>query len=62
MKVFVDSLEFGVPYPVSKKTSAWQDVENKEIQDAFLGKKSFEDALNTIADEMNKILEEEKKE
>ncbi len=61
LKVFVDSLDFGVPYPVSQKTAQWQDVETKEIQDAFLGKKSFEDALKKIAEEMNKILAEEKK-
>ncbi|GIO58029.1 MULTISPECIES: ABC transporter substrate-binding protein [Paenibacillus] len=61
LKVFVDSLDFAVPYPVSERTAEWQDVETKELQDAYLGKKSFEEALKTIADKMNEILAEEKK-
>ncbi|OZB91103.1 sugar ABC transporter substrate-binding protein [Paenibacillus sp. XY044] len=61
LKVFVDSLDFAVPYPVSERTAEWQDVETKELQDAYLGKKTFEEALKTIADKMNEILAEEKK-
>lgn len=61
LKVFVDSLDFAVPYPVSERTAEWQDVETKELQDAYLGKKSFEEALKTVADKMNEILAEEKK-
>jgi multiple sugar transport system substrate-binding protein len=59
LKVFVDSLEFGVPYPVSKNTAEWQDVENKEIQDALLGKKSIEDATKKLASKMDEILAKE---
>ena len=61
LNVFVDSLEFAVPYPVSEKTAEWQDAEVKEIQAAFLGKKSFEEALKNAADKMNSILATEKK-
>jgi multiple sugar transport system substrate-binding protein len=60
LQVFVDSLGFGVAYPVSKSTAQWQDVESKEIQDAFLGKKSFDEATKTIATKMNEILQKEK--
>lgn len=60
LQVFVDSLDFGVAYPVSEKTAEWQAVETKEIQSAFLGNQSFPDALKKIADEMNRILAEEK--
>ncbi|NRF95722.1 sugar ABC transporter substrate-binding protein [Paenibacillus frigoriresistens] len=59
LKVFVDSLEFGVSYPVSKSTAQWQDIEAKEIQDAFLGKKSFDEATKNIATKMNEILKKE---
>lgn len=59
LKVFVDSLKFGVAYPVSKNTTEWQDVENKEIQDALLGKSSIEEATENIATKMNEILAEE---
>lgn len=61
LQVFVDSLKFAVPYPVSEKTAEWQDVETKEIQGAFLGKKPFEEALKTIADKMDEILAKEGK-
>lgn len=61
LKVFVDSLEFAVPYPVSQKTAEWQDTETKEIQAAFLGKKPFEEALKNAAQKMNEILASEKK-
>jgi multiple sugar transport system substrate-binding protein len=61
LQVFVDALEYGVPYPVSEKTAEWQAVETKEIQDAFLGKKSFADALKALAEGMDNILAEEKK-
>jgi multiple sugar transport system substrate-binding protein len=60
LKVFIDSLQFGVPYPISKNTAQWQDLEAKEIQDAFLGKTSFENALKTLATKMNDILQKEK--
>ncbi|WP_127594278.1 ABC transporter substrate-binding protein [Paenibacillus lautus] len=56
LQVFVDSLEFAVPYPVSQKTAEWQDAEVKEIQAAFLGKKSFEEALKNAGEQMNAIL------
>lgn len=61
LQVFVDSLEFAVPYPVSQKTAEWQDAEVKEIQAAFLGKKSFEEALKNAAEKMNSILATEQK-
>lgn len=61
LQVFVDSLEFAVPYPVSQKTAEWQDAEVKEVQAAFLGKKSFEEALKNTAEKMNAILATEKK-
>jgi multiple sugar transport system substrate-binding protein len=56
LQVFVDSLEFAVPYPVSQKTAEWQDAEVKEIQAAFLGKKAFEEALKNAGEQMNAIL------
>ncbi|UUZ97268.1 sugar ABC transporter substrate-binding protein [Paenibacillus sp. P25] len=59
LQVFVDSLKNGVAYPVSKNTAEWQDVENKEIQSAFLGKKSFEEATKTVAAKMNEVLAKE---
>ncbi|MFS0821484.1 ABC transporter substrate-binding protein [Bacillus sp. 1P02SD] len=59
LKVFLDAQEYGVAYPISKNTSEWQDVEMKEIQGAFLGQKSIDEALKTIGEKMDEILEKE---
>lgn len=61
LQIFLDALEKAVPYPVSEKTSEWQNIETTEIQGAFLGQKSIDEALEKIAAEMNAILEEEQK-
>lgn len=60
LKVFTDSLEFGVPYPISKDTEKWQNVEVKEFKEAFLGKKSIDEAAETVQKEMDEILKNEK--
>jgi multiple sugar transport system substrate-binding protein len=59
LQVFLDAQEYGVPYPISKNTSEWQDVETKEIQGAFLGQQSIDKALDTVAKKMNEILAKE---
>ncbi|MFJ5760325.1 ABC transporter substrate-binding protein [Neobacillus sp. NPDC093182] len=59
LQVFLDAQEYGVPYPISKNTSEWQDVEKKEIQGAFLGQQSIDKALDTVAKKMNEILAKE---
>ncbi|MCM3717717.1 ABC transporter substrate-binding protein [Fictibacillus phosphorivorans] len=61
LQVFLDAQEYGVPYPVSKYTSQWQDIENKEIQSAFLGQKPIDEALDIITEKMNEVLEKEAK-
>ncbi|WP_251680466.1 extracellular solute-binding protein [Metabacillus halosaccharovorans] len=62
LQVFIDAQESGAAYPVSKRTAEWQDVETKEIQAAFLGQQTIDEALEKIGSEMNAILEEEQKE
>jgi multiple sugar transport system substrate-binding protein len=59
LQVFLDAQGYGVPYPISKNTSEWQDVEKKEIQGAFLGQQSIDKALDTVAKKMNEILAKE---
>lgn len=61
LQVFLDALEKATAYPISERTSEWQTVETTEIQGAFLGQKSIEEALEKIDKEMNAILEEEQK-
>ncbi|WP_078378786.1 ABC transporter substrate-binding protein [Sutcliffiella halmapala] len=60
LQVFIDAQETGVAYPVSKRTAEWQDVEMAEIQRAFLGQQTIDEALEKIGTAMDKILEEEK--
>jgi multiple sugar transport system substrate-binding protein len=60
LKVFIDALKYTSPYPVSKKTAEWQAVEARELKDAWCNNKSPEDAMNTVAKEMDAILATEK--
>ncbi|MVP02065.1 ABC transporter substrate-binding protein [Paenibacillus lutrae] len=60
LKVFVDSIEFAAPYPISKYTAEWQSVETKEIQEAMRGMKTIEAATDKIAEKMNTLLDKEK--
>ncbi|MFB4161103.1 sugar ABC transporter substrate-binding protein [Geomicrobium sp. JSM 1781026] len=58
LEVFLEAQETGAPYPVSNNTAEWQRVEQTEIQGAFLGQKTIEEALETVANEMDQILQE----
>lgn len=58
LRVFLEAQETGVAYPVSNNTAEWQHIEQTEIQGAFLGQKSLDQALDQVADEMNRILEQ----
>lgn len=64
LQVFLDAQEegVGVAYPISERTTEWQDIETKEIQGAFLEDTSIDEALDRVAEGMNKILEEENNE
>lgn len=61
LQIFLDAQKDGVAYPISERTAEWQDVEMTEIQAAFLGQQTLDEALEIVADEMNAILEEEQK-
>lgn len=62
LQVFVDAREYGVLYPISNNTAEWQSIETSDIQQAFLEGRSIEEALDSLAEEMNEILEEEQNE
>ncbi|WP_066189695.1 MULTISPECIES: ABC transporter substrate-binding protein [Gracilibacillus] len=59
LQVFIDAQETSFPYPVSQNTIQWQDVEQAEIQGAFLGYKPLNQALDNVVHEMDLILETE---
>jgi multiple sugar transport system substrate-binding protein len=62
LQVFIDAQNYGAVYPISKNTAEWQAIETKEIQSALLENRSIDEALDKVAEEMNKILAEENKE
>jgi len=45
--------------PYSRSTSRWEDMVTKELRVAWTGDATMADTLKVIADEMNKILDEE---
>ncbi|QBD80567.1 sugar ABC transporter substrate-binding protein [Ktedonosporobacter rubrisoli] len=55
-KTFIDELAYSVPYPVSKNTSAWVDVQNKVLTKVWSGQLSAEDGCKQIAQQMNQLL------
>ncbi|MDC3417523.1 ABC transporter substrate-binding protein [Aquibacillus salsiterrae] len=59
LQIFIDAQDNGVAYPVSKRTAEWQDVETKEIQSAFLGQQTIDEALEKVGTKMDEILKEE---
>ncbi|BAC15380.1 hypothetical conserved protein [Oceanobacillus iheyensis HTE831] len=59
LQVFLDAHDIGVLYPISKNVAEWQDVETKEIQSAFLGEQTIDEALEKVSEQMNKVLEAE---
>ncbi len=46
----------GVPYPVSKNGAEWLKIQGEELQKAFFGQQTMEQAGKTIAEKMNEIL------
>ncbi len=59
LQAFIDELEYSVMYPVSKDTSKWNDLENEYIKQIWNGDVTVEEGLKKLAEEMNKILEQE---
>ena len=59
LQVFIDAQTYSHPYPVSMKASEWMTVESEEIKNCFMGYKTPEEAMTTIADKMNDILDSE---
>lgn len=59
LQTFIDAVNYSWPYPVSKKTSEWMSIEMSELKDAYLGNKTVTEAMNTIAEKMNAILDSE---
>ncbi len=59
LQEFINAQEYSWPYPVSLKASEWTSIEISYLKDAYLNNMSVEEAMTSIADQMNEILESE---
>ncbi|ALC91504.1 sugar ABC transporter substrate-binding protein [Bacillus sp. FJAT-18017] len=59
LQVFIDSLEYAVPYPSSKNTPAWQGIEGDYLSKAWTGEQDVATAAKAFAKKMNEVLAEE---
>lgn len=60
LQAFVDELDYAVMYPVSKDTPKWNDLEMESIKQMWNGDIKADEALKKLAEDMNKVLEQEK--
>ncbi len=56
LQAFMDSAEFGVVYPVSADTAAWNALEDEYLPAAWNGTESVEGAADALAAAMNEAL------
>jgi multiple sugar transport system substrate-binding protein len=59
LQVFLDGLAYSVPYPVSKNTAAWQELETKYLTPAWDGKTDVATAAKDLAAAMDAALAKE---
>ena len=60
LQVFEDAAtEYAFPYPVSKNTQQWNELETNILQSAFSGETTVEAAAQDLAAQMNEILAKE---
>ncbi|WP_372344478.1 extracellular solute-binding protein [Streptomyces sp. KL116D] len=61
LRNFIDMLDYAVPYPSSRNTAVWEDLEYLLLGAPFSGKGNIEDAARTLAKQMDRALDEEGK-
>ena len=61
LQKLMDEVAYAVPFPTSKDTAKWMDVETKDLTKAWSGTMSVDDAAKDIAKQMNQILADEQK-
>ncbi|NEB75792.1 sugar ABC transporter substrate-binding protein [Streptomyces sp. SID14478] len=59
LKNFIDMLDYAVPYPSSRNTAVWEDLEYLLLGAPFSGKGGIEDTARTLAKQMDRALDEE---
>jgi multiple sugar transport system substrate-binding protein len=60
LQVFIDQLAYSKPYPVSKETAKWNNLETEFFKKAWSGEMKIEDAAKQVAAKMNEFLAQEK--
>ncbi|MFF2851020.1 ABC transporter substrate-binding protein [Streptomyces sp. NPDC058001] len=61
LKCFIDMLDYAFPFPRSKNTAVWEDLEYLLLGAPFSGKGGIESAARTLARQMDRALDEERK-
>lgn len=60
LQVFIDMLSYSKPYPVSKDTSKWNNLETESFKKAWTGDAKIDEAAKQVAAKMNEYLAQEK--
>ncbi len=59
VQAYIDELAYAVPYPVSKNTVAWNDVQNTILTKVWAGQISLDDGVKQLTQQMNQLLAQE---
>ncbi|MEV0318244.1 ABC transporter substrate-binding protein [Streptomyces sp. NPDC050658] len=61
LKHFIEMQEYAVPYPSSKNTAVWENLQYPLLGAAFSGKGGIEGAARTLGEQMDRALKEEER-
>jgi multiple sugar transport system substrate-binding protein len=59
LQLFLDEAKVASPYPISKNTSAWNDLESKLLPAAFAAQQPVKEVAKQLAEQMNAALAKE---
>lgn len=59
LQTFLDEVAYGVPYPVSKNTAAWNEAELTYLTKAWNGQEPVDKAARELATAMDDLLAKE---
>ncbi|MBM7171143.1 sugar ABC transporter substrate-binding protein [Streptomyces sp. G44] len=60
LKHFIEMQEYAVPYPSSRNTPVWENLQYPLLGAAFSGKGGIESAARTLGEQMDRALKEER--
>lgn len=59
LEAYVNSLEYSVPFPISARSSVWNQFEADAINDMYTGTRSVEETMTELGEKMNEALDAE---